>query len=284
MAGTRSIWLIHNASSGSNDEAALAELDNACGEHGLCIARRTSFPADDLPSQAEIDAAGIDLVAVFAGDGTINAALDHLAGWGGEVLILPGGTMNMLYHRLFGELEVAEVLAHLGAGRMHTRRPGMIRSPLGNAYVDLLVGPGTSWSDVREAMRDVDVASMAAETRAAFAETLSGQPVRCDKPELGRREGYPLMQLEPHDDHIAVKAYHAENAAEFLDQLFALVRHDFRSGPHEVIGRCDRVVVAGVECSGFGVLLDGEQAEADDSCEFALAPCQVDLLATVADD
>lgn len=284
MASTRTIWLIHNDSSGSNDEEALAELDRACTEYGLCIARRTSFPAENLPSQADIDAAGADTVAVFAGDGTINAALDHLAGWGGQVLILPGGTMNMLYHRLFGELEVAEVLAELGAGRVVTRRPGMITSPLGNAYVDLLVGPGTSWSDVREAMRDADVASMAADTRTAFAETLSGQPVYCREPALGRPEGYPLLQLEPHDDHIAVKAYHAENVLEFLDQLFALVRHDFRSGPHDLLGQCERLVLAGVGRAGFGVLLDGEQAEADDSCEFALAPCQVDLLATVADD
>ena len=75
MNATRPIWLVNNASSGSNDDAALAALEACCGEHGFHVAHRTVFP-DAGPAHARpmLDAAGIDRVAVFAGDGTINAA------------------------------------------------------------------------------------------------------------------------------------------------------------------------------------------------------------------
>lgn len=284
MAGARSIWLIHNDNSGSNDRAALEQLHQTFGEHGLELCWRTSFPREKLPTPAMLDAAKADMVAIFAGDGTVNASLDALAGWSGQVLILPGGTMNLLYHRLFGQATLKEAIAAAASGKASPRRPGMIRSCAGNAYSDLLAGPGTRWNDVREAMRATNVPGMASEFRAAFAETLEGDPVHCHDPAMGRREGYPLMQLEPHDDHFTVKAYHAETTAEFLEQLLAVVTHQFREGPHDVLGQTDRLSLSCSRSDGVGLLLDGEPARGDAPCEFVLARCQVDLLATRADD
>ena len=103
MSAPRPVWLVSNASSGSNDDAALAALEDGCGRHGFHVAQRTVFPEQDLPTPAVLDAAGIDRVAVFAGDGTINTLIAGLAGWSGAVLVLPGGTMNLLYHRVHGD-------------------------------------------------------------------------------------------------------------------------------------------------------------------------------------
>ena len=91
MTEPRPLWLVNNAASGSNSDAALTALEACCGEHGFRVAHRTVFPAQDLPTPAMLDAAGIDLVAVFSGDGTINSLLTALAGWGGAVLVLEGG-------------------------------------------------------------------------------------------------------------------------------------------------------------------------------------------------
>ena len=283
MSALRPIWLVNNASSGSNDDAALTALDRCCDEHGFRVAHRTVFPAQDLPTPAMLDAAGIDRVAVFAGDGTINTLIASLAGWSGAVLVLAGGTMNLLYHRLHGERSMEEVIAAAASGETAMRRPGVIRCPFGDAYAGMLAGPGTSWGRVREAMREAAVVELAESTVAALDETLTGEMIRCDEPELGRREGYPLLCLEPGDDAIEVVAYHAETAGQYLEQAWALVRRNFREGPSEVLGRTRKLRLVSTEGNRFGLLIDGEQAEAEPEIEFALAPAEVDLVATRLD-
>lgn len=280
----RPLWLVHNDASGSNDRDAVERMSSSCASCGLHVAYRSSFPTDELPTPAILDAAGIDLVAVFAGDGTVNATLGALTGWSGQVLVLPGGTMNLLYHRLFGDMDIEEVLQSAGRGTLAVRKPGIITTPLGDAYAGLLAGPGTSWNDVREAMRNADVLAMASETREAFARTLQDEPLRCLEPALGRESGYPLLLLEPHDDKMAIHAYHAESTAEFVDQLLALAKHDFREGPHDYIGDAQDVVLSSVGGEDFGVLLDGEPVTACGPTRFALSTCRVNLLAKQTND
>lgn len=283
MDGPRALWLVNNAASGSNDDDALAALDSCCGEHGLRIAQRTVFPEHDLPTAAMLEAAGIDLVAVFAGDGTVNSLIGALAGWTGSVLVLPGGTMNLLYHRLHGERAMEQVIAAVGRGESAVRRPGVIHSAAGNAYAGLLAGPGTSWGRVREAMREAAVVELAESTVSAIDETLSGEMIRCADPPLGRREGYPLLCLEPRDEAIEVVAYYAETAGQYLEQAWALVRRKFREGPKEVLGTARALRLASTLGNTFGLLIDGEQAEAPSEIEFVLAAAEVDLVATEAD-
>jgi len=283
MDGTRDIWLVNNASSGSNDDAALEALDTCCGEHGLRVAQRTVFPEQDLPTPAALDEAGIGLVAVFAGDGTINSLIGALAGWRGAVLVLAGGTMNLLYHRLHGDRTLEEVVAAVARGEVVLRRPGVIRCSSGTAYAGMLAGPGTAWGRVREAMREAAVVELAESTVAAIDQTLTGEMIACTEPPLGRREGYPLLCLEPRDDGIEIVAYHAESAGQYLEQAWALLRRNFREGPNEVLGLTRAVRLASTEGNRFGLLIDGEQAEAAPEIEFTLAAAEVDLVATEPD-
>jgi hypothetical protein len=283
MNQERPIWLVNNASSGSNDDAALASLERACGEHAFHVAHRTVFPAQDLPTPAILDAAGIGLVAVFAGDGTINTLIASLAGWSGAVLVLPGGTMNLLYHRLHGQRPMEEVIAAVARGEAVMRRPGVIRCIHGDAFAGMLAGPGTSWGRVREAMREIDVAELAAGTVQAIEQTLTGEQIACIEPPLGRPEGYPLVMLTPYDNGIEVEAYHAETAGDYLGQAWALLRRNFREGPHDILGHAPTLRLASTEGNPFGLLIDGEQAEGEHEIEFRLAAAEVDLLATEPD-
>jgi hypothetical protein len=283
MNAPRPIWLINNPSSGSNDDAALEALEACCGEHGFRLAGRTAFPDDPLPTPAQLDSAGIDRVAVFAGDGTINAAIAALAGWNGAVLVLRGGTMNLLYHRLHGDRTLEETVAAVARGQATMRRPSVIRSPYGDAFAGMLAGPGTSWGRVREAMREADVVELATGTIEAIEQTLTGEMIACVAPALGRPEGYPLLCLTPRGDGIEVEAYYAESAGQYLEQAWALLRRNFREGPHEVLGHPQTLRLASTQGNPFGLLVDGEQAEAAAEVEFALAACEVDLLATEPD-
>src|SRR3990170_2977041 len=278
MNASRPIWLVNNASSGSNDGAALAALETACGEHGFRVAHRTVFPEQDLPTPEILDAAGIDRLAVFAGDGTINAVIAGLAGWRGAVLVLPGGTMNLLYHRLHGERTLEETVAAAARGEAAIRRPSVIRSSCGDAFAGVLAGPGASWGRVREAMREANVAELAAGTIEAIEQTLTGEMIACAAPPFGRPEGYPLFCLAPREGGIEVEAYYAETAGDYLEHAWALFRRNFREGPHDVLGQARTVRLASTEGNPFGVLIDGEPAEAAPEGEFTLAACEVDLL------
>ena len=282
MAEPRALWLVNNASSGSNDDDALDALHQCCGDHGVRVAQRTTFPAEDLPTPAMLDAAEIGLVAVFAGDGTINAAIAALAGWGGEVLVLPGGTMNLLFHRLHGDNSMDQVIADAAHGRYRVRRPGLARSPAGDALAGVLAGPGTSWNQVREAMRDVAVLDLAAGAVSAVSETLAGDMIASVDPVLGRAEGYPLLMLTPTDDGLQVDAYYADSAGDYLQQGWALMRRNFRDGPHDRLGTVPQITFASLSGKPFGMLIDGEPMEPAARTTFTLAHCEVDLIATAA--
>jgi diacylglycerol kinase family enzyme len=279
----RRLWLVVNDASGSNNADAIAQLKRGCHGAGLAIDRIVAFPDQPLPTPARLDSAGIDLVAVFAGDGTVNALAKELAGWGGAVLVLPGGTMNLMYHRLHGDADMQEVVALVAAGDAKAVRPGVIECGAGLALADCLAGPGTHWFEVREALRESDLIGLAGKAASAIGETLAKPGIACRRPALGKAEGYPLVMLTPTDDGIRISGFYAETPAEFLQGSWAVLRHRFREGPHDDLGLAPGVTLASTAGEPFGVLLDGERAQSPAEADFRLVPSAVDLLATARD-
>ena len=275
------MWLLMNARSGSNSDAAIDLLENHCRDRGFSISRKICFPDENLPTAADLDGAGIDRLAIFTGDGTLNAAITGLAGWGGQIVVLPGGTMNLLSKRLHGaDSELEEIIENIARGAARPVRPLMARCDAGDALAGLLAGPGTSWAGVREAMRDLDLAAMAEGTSEALAETTGGSMVRVADPQVGRAEGYPLIEFTPSHRGMQLDAFHAEGAGELLQQSWALLRRNFRQGPHTRLGLVDVVVLETCDGAPLEVLIDGEPATLPPRARFTVAPCEVDLLAT----
>ena len=275
-----SAWLIVNAASGSNSPAAINDLRECLHGHGITVSREIDFPDDDLPKPTELDAAGVPLVVIYTGDGTLNAALGELSGWGGAVLVLPGGTMNLLSKRLHGDFENSEILDVVAAGGARRCRLNKVTSPCGDAYAGLLAGPGTQWGAVREAMRDLDIPAMASGAAEALAESTGETKTLSADPPLGNRDGYPLIELTPGEHGIQLDGYHADDVAEFAAQTWALLRRSFREGPHDRLGIVEEVTLENRDGSPLQVLLDGEACEAGRSVRFTVAPSEVDLLAT----
>ena len=276
----RQIWLVVNPASGSNEAEAVEELRRMLGEAGLTIARETAFPDDPAPTPADLDRADIQLVAIYTGDGTINTVVTGLYGWDGAVLVLPGGTMNLLSHRLHGEHDAERIIADVAAGRARRVRPAVARSSAGDALAGLLAGPGTRWGEVREALRSFDVLETAESAGEALAESTNGAPVACIKPQIGLTEGYPLLAIDPHEDGLHLAAYHAETPGEYLSQALALIRRNFREGPHDDLGAVPELVIAAQDGDPVSLLVDGERAKGAASEHVTLARCGVDLLAT----
>ncbi|GMM91867.1 diacylglycerol/lipid kinase family protein [Qipengyuania sp. MTN3-11] len=273
-------WLLVNSASGSNTPAALASLDECLGDHGISVERTICFPDEDLPSASELDAASIPCLIIYTGDGTLNAAIGELKGWGGAVLVLPGGTMNLLSKRLHGDRENEAIIATVSGGGARRVRPVMACCDAGTALAGLLVGPGTRWGSVREAMRELDIPGIAAGTAEALAEMTGTAMVRAASPGLGSADGYPLIELTPGEHGIQLDAFYAENAGEFAAQGWAILRRNFREGPHDRLGVVEKVTLESADGSPLGILIDGEPAKLGPRAEFSMAPCALDLLAT----
>lgn len=275
-----SAWLIANAASGSNTPAAMADLEASLDANGIAVSHVVGFPGDPLPTPAILDAAGTTTVIVYTGDGTVNAALTGLRGWGGVVLVLPGGTMNLLSKRLHGDFPVDEILRIVADGGARRRRVTKIAGPCGDAYAGLLAGPGTNWGDVREAMRDFDIAGIASGTAEALAMSTGETKVFAVDPPIGGRKGYPLLDMTPGEHGIQINGYYADTAGELAQQGWALLRRRFREGPHDRLGIVDAVTLRNIDGSDVEVLLDGEACEGRPEITFRVAQSEVDLLAT----
>ena len=280
MAQGKRIWLVYNRSSGSNDDAALAELEAALGDAGFVIAQRSCFPDEAAPDAAELERQSIDLACIFAGDGTIHTAVIHLFGWGGKILVLPGGTMNLLSHRLHGEATPAEIVARAGAGKGRKVRPTILQSEHGPALTGALIGPGSEWNNAREAMRNRAVGELVSAVAGAASQSVAGDRAVCRGCERVRPEGYPAISITPEDDGIAVKGYYADGLGDYLGQLAAILSGDFRDGPHDSLGTFAQVELASIRGEPLGLLMDGEQFDGTSSVTFRIAKCGVDLIAT----
>jgi diacylglycerol kinase family enzyme len=192
----QTVWFVTNIRSGTATPAKADAIAALFGEHKLTLAGRTAFPDDPLPTPQSLDAAGVDTAVLFAGDGTINAAVAALAEWNGAILILPGGTMNMLAKQLHGSTDPAAILAAaVERGRL-TSLP-VIDVPGARALVGLILGPAATWVRARELVRAGRVRGLARALKHAWARTF-GHGIRLDGvPGLRHGAQAVLVRAEP---------------------------------------------------------------------------------------
>jgi hypothetical protein len=273
------VWLVCNAASGSNNDAAVDELVQAFAGAGMTVDRLLRFPDDSAPSPADLDAAGVEMLAVFGGDGTTHSIVMKACGWDKPVLVLPGGTMNLLAKRMHGEVPAPEIVGRL-TGSLRTVRPSVIRSRHGIGLTGALAGPGTVWNEVREAMRALNVIDFVASTREAIVQSTAGPKVHCAGIDCGREEGYAAITVVPHEDGLHASGYYAESLADYAGQGIALLNRNFRDGPHDDLGRHPRLRLVCPAGEQMGLLIDGEPFDGAEEEEFELGTCEVDLVTT----
>lgn len=142
-----------NVASGGVGPDAPAELGSILAEHGL-EARVCTPEVHELEGCLRTAiAAAPDLLIILAGDGTIRAAAE-LAGPDGPVIApLPGGTMNMLPHAVYGRRTWPEALRlALSEGEVRTVGGGRVE---GHRFLcGAILGSPALWQPAREAVRD----------------------------------------------------------------------------------------------------------------------------------
>ncbi|MFY9351780.1 MAG: diacylglycerol kinase family protein [Sphingobium sp.] len=222
----RTLWFIANPHSGTATAQKCAAIEAIFAEHGLTLAGRTAFPDEPLPDAAALDAAGADTVVLFAGDGTINAALCRLARWDGAILILPGGTMNLLAKALHDSLDVPTII-HAAHERGRRVALPYVEAGPHRAFVGLIVGPAGNWYRAREAARERRVGALLSAARSAWRRTF-GRGVRIAGAP-GLRRGYQAVFVTPEPDGLDVAGVDARDWGAIAELGWAWLTGDWVS-------------------------------------------------------
>ncbi len=197
----KTVWLILNRGSRAVGDDWEDRLVAAFEARGATVAGTTDFPHDALPTPEALDAAHVEIAAVAAGDGTINAVARMLDAWRGSLLILPGGTMNLLARKLHATLDPATIIAAV-ADPAATDRLTTVDADDHRAVVGVIIGPGASWVHAREAVRAGRWDRLRRAARFAYLRTLS-HAVRVRQG--GRRsKKYRAIFVHPADDALSV--------------------------------------------------------------------------------
>ncbi len=275
------IWLFYNSASGSHDDVRIGAICERLKIHGKV--RRTDCNADGMPTIDQLDRAGANLLVIHGGDGTLSGALQKLDGWGGKVLPLPGGTSNLLCHRLFVNCETDAILDQLEASTLVPRRLACVQWRGGISIAEILVGPGALWANVREDIRDRDVGSAVAEAVDVISRSANGPLAVMARPAIGDREGYGAIRLVAQTGGLSVDGYNIHSITDFLAQGAAIALRDYRQGPHEELGEHDQVVCQSTGNEPLGFMVDGEIVEGQAEERFSLATLALDLLGDAND-
>lgn len=282
MSETRKTWLIYNGASGSHDDAALAELVGALEAAGHRPAQ-TLDCKDGTPDAAAAEAEGLDLVVIHGGDGTLSRTIGGLEGFSGQVLPLPGGTFNLLSRTMFGERTALEIAQLLADGRLAPIRRPCIRGEGVLAIAELLAGPGAKWADVREELREANIGEVIAKGWDAATTSTVGPMVALTQPDKGREDGYAGVRLVPSARGIAIEGYAAEGLGDYVQAGLAILKRDFREGPHDKLGQRKTVALRSLTDGPIALMVDGERSEGNSELRFKLDTLGVALLGLTND-
>ena len=266
--------LLCNSQSGSHDESVLEAIAAACREEGAPLTATFTLPDDAIPDATELNRGDIDLLIVWPGDGTINAAARGAAGWGGAILPLPGGTLNLLSKALHGDRPAPDILLDALQGKGHRCPVPMIRSNDGEAFITIVAGPATRWAEVRETMRQEGMIEASRSAPDALDAMMNAPGVRI----AGQDRDWPAIILTPTPHGIRADGIVAEGSADVLRHGLAWLGGDFRDGPTEAIASEEMIILEGE--TPISLEYDGELKETESPARFALGTSAVDFIAT----
>lgn len=266
--------LVCNSQSGSHDAAVLEAIETVCREQGAPLAATFALPDDAIPDADALSRRGIDLLIVWTGDGTINAAARGAAGWDGAILPLPGGTLNLLSKALHGDRDAPDILADALRGNGRCAAIPTIRSKDSEAFITVVVGPATRWAEVRETMRQEGVIEASRSAPDALDAMMNAPGVRI----AGQDRDWPAIILTPTPHGIRADGIVAEGSGDVLRHGLAWLGGDFRDGPTEALETGELIILEGE--APISLEYDGELKETESPARFALGTSAVDFVAT----
>ncbi len=232
----RRIEAVVNAASGSVGAGAAEALERIIAGYGIGVRVANAQPREiETAVRAAVDAAP-DAVVVLAGDGTAGLAAGLAGADGPLVAPLPGGTMNMLPHALYGQINWRDAL-HLALSN------GVARPVSGGEiegrrfYVAAILGTPALWADAREAMRARRLRLALLRAQRAWAKAFSHKlHYTLGDGHVEKTEALTLMcpmvsQGPVPESALEVAALNPAGATELIRLGFNAVTGDWRADP-----------------------------------------------------
>lgn len=189
----RKVEAVVNAASGHVGPHAAEALEQLLGEFGLSVRIANAQPHEIPHAVKAAMAAKPDLVVILAGDGTARFAAQLAGGHGPLIAPLPGGTMNMLPHAVYGQRSWRDALiVALSEGVPRSVSGGEVGGA--HFYVAAMLGSPALFADAREAVRERRFWLAVRRSRRAFSRLFSGRlRVSLDSGEVHKVEALTLM-------------------------------------------------------------------------------------------
>lgn len=287
IKAVKTVEVVANVASGSVGRGAPAEIEKILSDHGLT-------PHVWAPETGELEQclrkavdAAPDLLIILAGDGTARAAAE-LAGPDGPVIApLPGGTMNMLPHAIYG---VRSWQAALSVAL----EKGFER-PIGGGEVDghsflvaAILGPPALWASAREAARAGQAKTAWMAARRAMRRAFTGRlRYLLDAGQREKAEALvfmcPLTSRAMSNDEAALEcaALDVQDVRAAFRLGFHAVTGDWRNAPGVEVESCQQARIWSAH--GIPALLDGEAVRLKTLTEVRYTPKVARILAIPKD-
>lgn len=281
------IEVVVNVASGSVGRTAPAEMEKILAAHGLTAHVSAPEPHGLTEALREALAAAPDLLIVLAGDGTARAAAE-LSGPGGPMIApLPGGTMNVLPHAIYGvrPWQAALELA-LHNGYELTIGGGVVE---GRSFlVGAIFGSPALWAPAREAARYRKLRLAWLRARSALRRTFLGR-LRYTLDGGQREKAAALMLMSPltskalddDDPCLEAAAFDVHGAGDLMRIGFHALAGDWRDTPGVEASPARIVRIWGA--NGIPALLDGETVRLKTLIEVRYTPNLARILAIPKD-
>jgi diacylglycerol kinase family enzyme len=278
------IEAIVNEASGGVGPGAAKVLAAVIATHGYTCNLVTPAPAElDAAITMAVQAAP-DLLVVLGGDGTARVAAERCGPDGPLLAALPGGTLNMLPHVLYGARPWREALeAALTDGVERSICGGRVG---GRAfYVAAVLGGPALWSAAREAIRAGKVRQAWRRGLYALRRSFTGR-VHYKLDGMPQRDAEALVLISP----IVSKLMRAAPSLEVVELDMHNATEMFRLAYHGVVGdwRRDPGVTVYAALHGragarrsIPCILDGELQRIGRTAEFEFRPRAFRALALV---
>lgn len=259
----KSVTAVNNTGSGGSDPGSGERMREIFAAAGLSHAVVIDAAPETVEKALADAAASAGVVVVLGGDGTVRTAAIACGRAEKFLIALPGGTMNMLPHALYGNISWEAALADtLAAPSVRDVSGGMVE---GQAFFCAAVlGAPSLWADAREALRRGHPIEAIRRSATALRRASDALEYRFDDGARGSAEAVvvlcPLVSRAMVADDLFLEA--AAVAPVTASGMFSLAFHavfdDWRRDPAVSLTQ-----VKTARISGHGrvpVILDGERA------------------------
>ena len=281
----RRVTAVINTGSGSAGAQSAADMETIFADAGLSHAKVVSVTPSELEQALDAAAAEADVVVVLGGDGTINAAAAKCGAAGKLLAPLPGGTMNMLPHALYGNVSWQEALKQTLAA------PAIREVSGGKAeghpfFCAAILGAPSLWAEAREALRHGDLIETVRRAITAIRRHHEALSYRLGDELTGKAEAVavicPLVShaMDETERSLEAAALDPSTAGSIFRLAFHAIFDDWRQDPSVSLAKVKTVRVTGH--GKVPVILDGERVSMGRAVNVTFEPLAFRALAPAA--